>query len=151
MSQESAKPQMPLLKQAALQIAAGGSAGFVEVCIMHPLDLVKTRLQIQTKGGSCVAMASNSVTHTHTLDSKPYKCHVFNIKEQTDRHFDCRFTTTACLIASPKCTAARGCARSGKASFHRFWPRPRSGPRSSCASSSTSDSLCLAGIRRRLW
>lgn len=25
--------------------------GFVEVCIMHPLDLVKTRLQIQTKVG----------------------------------------------------------------------------------------------------
>lgn len=38
-----------LLKQAALQIIAGGSAGFVEVCIMHPLDLVKTRLQIQNK------------------------------------------------------------------------------------------------------
>lgn len=43
------KPQMPILKQAALQIVAGGSAGFVEVCIMHPLDLVKTRLQIQNK------------------------------------------------------------------------------------------------------
>ncbi|KAG6453723.1 hypothetical protein O3G_MSEX008292, partial [Manduca sexta] len=36
-----------LLKQAAMQIGAGGSAGFVEVCIMHPLDLVKTRLQLQ--------------------------------------------------------------------------------------------------------
>lgn len=35
------------LKQAAMQIGAGGSAGFVEVCIMHPLDLVKTRFQIQ--------------------------------------------------------------------------------------------------------
>lgn len=41
-----------ILKQAAMQITAGGSAGFVEVCIMHPLDLVKTRLQIQTKGAS---------------------------------------------------------------------------------------------------
>lgn len=38
-----------LLKQAAMQVGAGGSAGFVEVCIMHPLDLVKTRLQIQTQ------------------------------------------------------------------------------------------------------
>lgn len=38
-----------LLKQAAMQVGAGGSAGFVEVCIMHPLDLVKTRLQIQSK------------------------------------------------------------------------------------------------------
>ncbi|KAJ9596392.1 hypothetical protein L9F63_012555 [Diploptera punctata] len=37
-----------LLKQAAMQIGAGGSAGFVEVCIMHPLDLVKTRFQIQS-------------------------------------------------------------------------------------------------------
>lgn len=37
-----------LLKHAAMQIGAGGSAGFVEVCIMHPLDLVKTRLQLQS-------------------------------------------------------------------------------------------------------
>lgn len=43
------KPKPSVLKQAALQILAGGSAGFVEVCIMHPLDLVKTRLQIQNK------------------------------------------------------------------------------------------------------
>lgn len=43
------KNKPSLLKQAALQIVAGGSAGFVEVCIMHPLDLVKTRLQIQNK------------------------------------------------------------------------------------------------------
>lgn len=34
-------------KQAAIQIGSGGSAGFIEVCIMHPLDLVKTRLQLQ--------------------------------------------------------------------------------------------------------
>lgn len=38
-----------LLKQAAIQIGAGGSAGFVEVCIMHPMDLVKTRFQLQVK------------------------------------------------------------------------------------------------------
>ncbi|GJQ81499.1 hypothetical protein Trydic_g14654 [Trypoxylus dichotomus] len=38
-----------VLKEAALQVTAGGSAGFVEVCIMHPLDLIKTRLQIQSK------------------------------------------------------------------------------------------------------
>jgi len=37
-----------LLKQGGIQIGAGGSAGFIEVCIMHPLDLVKTRLQIQS-------------------------------------------------------------------------------------------------------
>ncbi|XP_023348769.1 mitochondrial 2-oxodicarboxylate carrier [Eurytemora carolleeae] len=34
-------------KTAAIQLVAGGSAGCIEVCLMHPLDLVKTRLQIQ--------------------------------------------------------------------------------------------------------
>uniref|UniRef100_A0A224XGP1 Mitochondrial 2-oxodicarboxylate carrier n=1 Tax=Panstrongylus lignarius TaxID=156445 RepID=A0A224XGP1_9HEMI len=34
-------------KDAAIQVGSGGSAGFVEVCIMHPLDVVKTRLQLQ--------------------------------------------------------------------------------------------------------
>uniref|UniRef100_A0A915IDX5 Mitochondrial 2-oxodicarboxylate carrier n=1 Tax=Romanomermis culicivorax TaxID=13658 RepID=A0A915IDX5_ROMCU len=38
---------MGLLKDAAFQIGAGGSAGFVEVCLMHPLDLIKTRFQVQ--------------------------------------------------------------------------------------------------------
>lgn len=37
------------LKDAAIQVGSGGSAGFVEVCIMHPLDVVKTRLQLQAK------------------------------------------------------------------------------------------------------
>lgn len=41
-----------LLKQAAMQVGAGGSAGFIEVCIMHPLDLVKTRLQLQANRSS---------------------------------------------------------------------------------------------------
>ncbi|XP_019874771.1 mitochondrial 2-oxodicarboxylate carrier [Aethina tumida] len=42
-------PEVPkVLKEAAIQIGSGGSAGFVEVLIMQPLDLVKTRLQIQT-------------------------------------------------------------------------------------------------------
>lgn len=57
------KPKPSLLKQAALQIVAGGSAGFVEVCIMHPLDLVKTRLQIQSKKsiGASTSSAGNQV------------------------------------------------------------------------------------------
>lgn len=58
------KPKVPLLKQAALQIVAGGSAGFVEVCIMHPLDLVKTRLQIQNKksiGSAATTATTNQV------------------------------------------------------------------------------------------
>ncbi|KAK6181564.1 hypothetical protein SNE40_009393 [Patella caerulea] len=32
---------------ALMQFASGGCAGFVEVSIMHPLDLIKTRFQIQ--------------------------------------------------------------------------------------------------------
>ncbi|XP_011637933.1 mitochondrial 2-oxodicarboxylate carrier [Pogonomyrmex barbatus] len=38
-----------LLKEAVIQIGAGGTAGFIEVCIMHPMDLVKTRFQLQVK------------------------------------------------------------------------------------------------------
>ncbi|KAK9870309.1 hypothetical protein WA026_006395 [Henosepilachna vigintioctopunctata] len=41
-----------ILKDAAIQIGSGGSAGFVEVCIMYPLDVVKTRLQLQNKNMS---------------------------------------------------------------------------------------------------
>lgn len=58
-------PNTNIFKEASFQIAAGGSAGslayfgfvgshskiifagFVEVCIMHPLDLIKTRFQVQ--------------------------------------------------------------------------------------------------------
>ncbi|XP_016424239.1 mitochondrial 2-oxodicarboxylate carrier isoform X2 [Sinocyclocheilus rhinocerous] len=36
-----------LLREASHQIIAGGSAGLVEICLMHPLDVVKTRFQIQ--------------------------------------------------------------------------------------------------------
>ncbi|XP_041353328.1 mitochondrial 2-oxodicarboxylate carrier-like isoform X2 [Gigantopelta aegis] len=35
------------VKLMIMQFAAGGCAGFVEVSIMHPLDLIKTRFQIQ--------------------------------------------------------------------------------------------------------
>ncbi|XP_022087672.1 mitochondrial 2-oxodicarboxylate carrier-like isoform X2 [Acanthaster planci] len=35
------------LKEAGRQIVAGGSAGLVEVSLMHPLDVIKTRFQIQ--------------------------------------------------------------------------------------------------------
>ncbi|KAL7634914.1 UNVERIFIED_CONTAM: hypothetical protein RMT77_015295 [Armadillidium vulgare] len=36
-------------KTVSVNLVAGGSAGFVEICIMQPLDVVKTRFQIQTK------------------------------------------------------------------------------------------------------
>lgn len=72
------KPKPSLLKQAALQIISGGSAGFVEVCIMHPLDLVKTRLQIQNKKtvvSSTAAGSSNQIYYNGVLDCfrKMYK------------------------------------------------------------------------------
>lgn len=41
-----------LIKEAIIQIGAGGSAGFVEACIMHPMDLIKTRFQLQVKMGT---------------------------------------------------------------------------------------------------
>lgn len=44
----SSNNERSLAKTAAMQLVAGGSAGCVEVSIMHPLDLVKTRFQIQT-------------------------------------------------------------------------------------------------------
>lgn len=43
------KKEMSFLKQAAIQSLAGGGAGFIEVCIMHPMDIVKTRFQLQVK------------------------------------------------------------------------------------------------------
>ncbi|CAH0625250.1 unnamed protein product [Chrysodeixis includens] len=51
------------LKEGAMHVGAGGSAGFVEVCIMHPLDLVKTRLQLQQ---TRVAVGSHSDPHYYT-------------------------------------------------------------------------------------
>lgn len=36
------------VREASHQIIAGGSAGLVEICLMHPLDVVKTRFQIQS-------------------------------------------------------------------------------------------------------
>ncbi|XP_003707520.1 mitochondrial 2-oxodicarboxylate carrier [Megachile rotundata] len=41
--------QPSLFKEAAIQIGAGGFAGFVEASIMHPMDLIKTRFQLQVK------------------------------------------------------------------------------------------------------
>lgn len=44
---DTSKKQLGYAALALMQITAGGSAGFVEVCLMHPLDLIKTRFQIQ--------------------------------------------------------------------------------------------------------
>ena len=50
----SSAPPIPYWKNSLMQIAAGGTAGFVEICIMHPLDVVKTRIQVQQKGSAVV-------------------------------------------------------------------------------------------------
>lgn len=55
------------LKQAVIQIGAGGSAGFIEVCIMHPMDLVKTRFQLQVK-----TTKSDPLYYTGTLRIKTF-------------------------------------------------------------------------------
>jgi len=57
MTQE--KKIIPNWKNALFQITSGGSAGFVEICLMHPLDVVKTRFQFQNvkKGVSYTSIA----------------------------------------------------------------------------------------------
>jgi len=41
-------PKIPYWKNGLMQVASGGSAGFIEICTMHPLDVVKTRFQFQS-------------------------------------------------------------------------------------------------------
>lgn len=53
---------IPPGKRAAFQVLAGGSAGFLEVCIMQPLDVVKTRMQIQTRPVIAAGAATASAT-----------------------------------------------------------------------------------------
>ncbi|XP_059135850.1 mitochondrial 2-oxodicarboxylate carrier [Peromyscus eremicus] len=36
-----------LLRETSRQVVAGGAAGLTEICLMHPLDVVKTRFQVQ--------------------------------------------------------------------------------------------------------
>ncbi|CAB3397639.1 unnamed protein product [Caenorhabditis bovis] len=47
-----------LIKEGIRQIIAGGSAGLIEVCTLHPLDLVKTRLQLPNNKGMMHCIAS---------------------------------------------------------------------------------------------
>lgn len=46
-SSEEAK-RLPHHHKAAVQFSSGAVAGFIEVCVNHPLDVVKTRLQMQS-------------------------------------------------------------------------------------------------------
>lgn len=54
--------QRSLIQQAIMQIGSGGSAGFLEVCIMHPLDLIKTRMQLQVKSVNVSSATGNVCT-----------------------------------------------------------------------------------------
>ncbi|XP_037916494.1 mitochondrial 2-oxodicarboxylate carrier [Hermetia illucens] len=62
---EPEKKQISFLKRAAMQVAAGGSAGFVEVCIMQPLDVVKTRLQLQSKPPAATAASGSAASKVY--------------------------------------------------------------------------------------
>ncbi|XP_078042488.1 mitochondrial 2-oxodicarboxylate carrier [Augochlora pura] len=46
---ETIQHKPSFVREAVIQISAGGCAGFVEACIMHPMDLIKTRFQLQVK------------------------------------------------------------------------------------------------------
>ena len=41
-----------LRNEATYRIASGGTAGLTEILLFHPLDVIKTRLQSQTKGSA---------------------------------------------------------------------------------------------------
>lgn len=43
------------LHRAGMQIVAGGTAGFIEICLMHPLDIAKTRLQMQSSANTLIS------------------------------------------------------------------------------------------------
>jgi len=50
--EQKISPPQVTYKRMMQQLVAGGSAGLVEICLMHPLDVVKTRFQLQGKGSS---------------------------------------------------------------------------------------------------
>ncbi|KAM8706704.1 hypothetical protein ACLKA7_010895 [Drosophila subpalustris] len=58
------KHEISTPKKAAFQVLSGGSAGFLEVCIMQPLDVVKTRMQIQSNA----ARTTGEETYTGVFD-----------------------------------------------------------------------------------
>ncbi|KAL7744798.1 hypothetical protein ACLKA6_007096 [Drosophila palustris] len=59
-------------RRAAFQVLAGGSAGFLEVCIMQPLDVVKTRMQIQCTPANTIT-AEGTYTGVFDCFAKMYR------------------------------------------------------------------------------
>lgn len=59
-TQNEERPSISPARKAAFQVMAGGSAGFLEVCIMQPLDVVKTRMQIQTRPAFAATASSTA-------------------------------------------------------------------------------------------
>ena len=53
------------LKHAGMQLVAGGSAGCVEGSLMHPLDLVKTRFQLQSNSTTQIAGTNPASLNPH--------------------------------------------------------------------------------------
>lgn len=68
--------QTNFVKDCLMQIAAGGSAGFIEICTMHPLDVVKTRLQVQ-KAGQAGNYTSVADCFTKIIKSEGYEREIF--------------------------------------------------------------------------
>ncbi|XP_030564431.1 mitochondrial 2-oxodicarboxylate carrier [Drosophila novamexicana] len=62
-TQNEERPSISPARKAAFQVMAGGSAGFLEVCIMQPLDVVKTRMQIQTRPAFAATASSTAEVH----------------------------------------------------------------------------------------
>ncbi|KAH8261377.1 hypothetical protein KR044_008077, partial [Drosophila immigrans] len=60
----SYNPEISAARRCAFQVASGASAGFLEVCIMQPLDVVKTRMQLQAKP----AAGSSEVMYNGVFD-----------------------------------------------------------------------------------
>lgn len=58
-------PEKSVAHRAGMQIVAGGTAGFVEICLMHPLDIAKTRLQMQS---STAVAAGGGTNYKGVLD-----------------------------------------------------------------------------------
>ncbi|XP_017872141.1 PREDICTED: mitochondrial 2-oxodicarboxylate carrier [Drosophila arizonae] len=55
-------------RKAVFQVLSGGSAGFLEVCIMQPLDVVKTRMQIQARPAAIAASHTAEVHYSGVFD-----------------------------------------------------------------------------------